>query len=191
METGVTGDAMAAQPQVSDACGDRPVDLLASQFESFYRLVYRYLLHRVFDRELAEELTAETFYKAAQFHRPVQGGTQGLRVWLLRVATNLANTHHRKRRLRQFLFERFSRTKTVMTEPDAAANSADQQRQKHVRHVIGSLRSKDQTVVVLRYYMGMSFADIAGVVSCREDAVRVRLSRAVQELRRRLGVQND
>ena len=41
-----------------------PATLLDTRFSAFYAMVHRYLLHRLFDRELAEELTAATFYKA-------------------------------------------------------------------------------------------------------------------------------
>lgn len=62
-ETQTTG-AAGGNGEAMRSCG-RPLELLVSDFDRFYAVVHRYLLHRVFDIELAEDLTAETFYRAA------------------------------------------------------------------------------------------------------------------------------
>ena len=78
------------RPSQADGSGDGAQALLAKEFETLYACVHRYLLHRFFDRELAEELTARTFYKAAAHVSGPWGEIRDVRVWLLRVATNLA-----------------------------------------------------------------------------------------------------
>ena len=140
---------------------------------------------------MAEELTAQTFYKAAAYRHRIRGDAGRIQLWLLRTATNLANTHYRRRRLRRRLFERFARTRAVATESDDDAETADAQRRDRIRNVLRALGPKYQTVVVLRYYMEMSYDDIAGILGCRENTVRVRLSRALKEMRQRLGVQGE
>jgi RNA polymerase sigma-70 factor (ECF subfamily) len=167
--------------------GTPGLDVLARDFDELHALVYRYLLHRFFDPELAEELTAQTFYNAAVRISRRPGDIRRVRAWLLRAATNLANTHCRRRRLRQFFLRQFARTKAETTEPQPASDSPAGQRSARVRGVLLALRPKYQTVVALRYYAQMSYAEMAEVLGCREDAVRARLSRALKEMRERLG----
>ncbi len=180
-EDGVLGRAREAS-----SSGNKALEVLASDFEQLHALVYRYLLHRFFDRELAEELTAQTFYKAAVYTSRMKGDIRQARVWLLRTATNLANTHYRRSRLRQLFLRQLARVTPSATEPRPVSDSLDGQRPARVRGALLALRPKYQTVVVLRYYAQMSFADIAEVLDCREDAVRARLSRAIKEMRHRL-----
>jgi RNA polymerase sigma-70 factor (ECF subfamily) len=161
--------------------------VLTAEFGRLYAVVYRYLLHRLFDPELAEELTAQTFYRAAANVDRIGGDVRPIRLWLLRTATNLANTHHRRRRLWQLALRRFAREKPLTTESESAPDSTHGQRLARVRGVLLALRPKYQAVVVLRYYAQMSYADIAAILGCREDAVRARLSRAIKEMRARLG----
>lgn len=171
----------------AESAADNALGVLAAEFEQLHALVYRYLLHRFFDPELAEELTAQTFYNAAVFTSRLGTEVRQIRVWLLRAATNLANTHYRRNRLRQFFLRQLARVTPTTTDPQSASDSPHGHRLARVRGVLLALRPKYQTVVVLRYYAQMSFADIAAVLGCREDAVRARLSRAIKEMRERLG----
>ena len=102
------------------------------------------------------------------------------------TATNLANTHHRRNRLRESLLRRIAGVRQTSTRREDPPDSSGEQRLARVRGALLVLPPKLQTVVVLRYYSEMSFADIAAVVGCREGAVRTRLSRAIKEIRTRL-----
>ncbi len=177
---------MIARARGAVSADESALTLVASEFEQLHALVYRYLLHRFFNPELAEELTAQTFCKAAISINRLRGDARQIRVWLLRTATNLANTHHRRNRVREFFLRRLARVKPTTGVTEAAPGSASDQRLARVRGALLALQPKLQTVVVLRYYSEMSFEDIVTVVGCREGAVRTRLSRAVREMRTRL-----
>jgi RNA polymerase sigma-70 factor (ECF subfamily) len=170
------------------AVGEPPLGLLGAEFPRLYERVYRYLLHRLFDPELAEELTAEAFYKAAASPGRVPGEADRVLFWLLRIATNLANTHHRRSRLRKLLLGRFADQTPVEAQTEPSRESADRHDVSQLRAAILALRPKYQSVVVLRFYSRMSARQIAAVVGCSEGAVRARLSRAVKELRDRLSL---
>ena len=177
----VDGDEEATQPTGG------PLALLASDFDRLYAVVHRYLAHRLFDRELAEELTAETFCKAVTVSGQFPSDPRHMQRWLLRTATNLANTHFRRKRLHQLLLRRFAKARPVATEPDAHAGKGKAQDPARVRTALMALRPKYQAVVVMRYYNQLSIREISEVLGCRQDAVRTRLSRAMKSLRQRLG----
>lgn len=173
------------------ARGVRPAEpnalaLLDAEFSAFYAVVYRYLLHRSFDPEQAEELTAETFYKAATAVDGLRADRHDLQMWLLRVATNLANSHFRKLRWRRLLFGRWAATTAAKPAGVPGAQSVVDQCRERVRVAIRALPSGDQAVIALRYYTQLSYEDIAEILGCRTDAVRARLSRALKRLRERL-----
>jgi RNA polymerase sigma-70 factor, ECF subfamily len=192
MET-MAVSAKAAETK-SPAAGPRtdPVKLLDTRFEAFYATVHRYLLHRVFARELAEELTAETFYKAIGSAGRAPAEETQMQLWLLRIATNLANHHYRKTRLRRFLLLQWatSRTEACTVAPAQAADGTDP-RSAEVRSILQAMPVKYQSVLVLRYFGRMSFEEIAAVLQCRETTVRTRLSRAIKRMRERLTQRTD
>lgn len=185
LQEDVDADLMGRKEETVSPAGSA-LDALATEFDSLHALVYRYLLHRFFDPELAQELTAQTFYQAAVFVRSRGDKVTQLRHWLLRTATNLANTHLRKMRLRRFFLTRAATPWATSTDPHNASQLTDHARVARVRGAVLALRPKYQAAVVMRYYCQMSYADIAAAVGCREAAVRARLSRAIKEMRERL-----
>lgn len=173
-----------AEEQAACTTGDA-LALLDENFNPFYITIHGYLLHRFFDRELAEELTAETFYRAARATRRLPEDPTQLRMWLLRVASNLANSHYRNTRLHQLILRQVADHKASV---DAALKTGqDSDMGMRCREALKNLPSKYQDVVVLRYFSELSFSDMATILKCRETAVRARLSRAVKMLRERLG----
>jgi RNA polymerase sigma-70 factor (ECF subfamily) len=196
VEIGMSAPAPAMIRQPEDARGatvaPTPADArqrLADHFDDLYTNVHRFLLHRLFDRELAEELTAETFFRAARHLHRLPEQPDALRAWLLRVATNAANAHQRRARL-----TRMFRQLVARVEEPGAATEKTPQPIPAVRAALQALPPGMQTVIVLRYYLSLSHADIAVVVGCRVPTARARLSRAVRELRNRLaafGIETD
>jgi len=172
----------------SVVCAGRDrLGLLAAQFDELYALVHRFLLHRVWDAELAEELAAQTFYRLACSLRRYGTDTATLRAGALRIATNVANTNYRRQRLHRLLWSRlpFTRLRHSAERADCAASASDEA--NRVRAALRSLKAHHQTVLVLRYYLDLSYAQMADVLGCREQTARARTSRAVRRLRERLG----
>ncbi len=181
-----TGPQNGARAQATG--GDGPLELLEAEFPRLHAAVHRYLLHRLFDPELAEELAAETFYKAAANAGRLPTEPQRMLYWLLRIATNLANNHQRRGRLRRLLLGRLAARALAESPVEPSRESADSPDVGRLRAALLALRPKYQAVVVLRFYSRMSTREIAAVVGCREEAVRARLSRAIKELRERLSM---
>ena len=171
---------------VSAATG---LSLLEAEFERFYKTVYRYLLHRTFDQELAEELTAETFYKSAAYASRIGADPNHLQAWLLRAARHAADAHYRRQRTRRVLLNFLIWKRSPEHSPAVGAGGTDG-RCERVRAALRALSPQHQDVIVLRYYLQLSHEEIAEVLTCAPDAARARLSRALRVLRDRLDLEN-
>ena len=70
-------------------------------YEKYFRDVYRYILGLSGDAHLAEEITADTFFKALRSIDQFRGDCD-IRVWLCQIAKNAYYTHlqHSRRTLR-------------------------------------------------------------------------------------------
>lgn len=188
MDTTAMGDDRDLSAEASVPSPDGAIGLLASHFEPFYKRVYAYLLHRLFDRELAEELTAEAFYRAAAHHSRLYGNERQIEAWLLRTAGRLADSHYRRRRLHRLFLGRFIHARPAAVTQDPPAGGDADASHVPVQEVVRGLPPGHQSVIVLRYYMQMSVEEMAVVLNCRPETARMRLSRAIKEMRRRLCV---
>ncbi len=78
-----------------------------------------------------------------------------------------------------------------MAVHDPGEDDRDESRRRQVQGALKSLAVKHQNVITLRYFMNLTFEEIGEILGCRQEAVRVRLSRAIAAMRRQLGVQAE
>lgn len=154
--------------------------------ESFGHLVRRYemrlmsvILRFVKDRELARDLSQETFLRAYerldQFDPARRFGP-----WLFRIGVNLTLDHlrKRKRRLWGILFSESG----LERPPDPPTRDPRQQLdlEQEVREVLSGIPEKYRTVLILRDLENFSTSEIAAICNRREATIRWRLAEARQ-----------
>ena len=68
-------------------------------YQTYARTVYKYLLSKTQNEELAEELTQETFYQAVRCIKRFDGSCK-LSTWLCAIAKNQLRAYHVNRPVR-------------------------------------------------------------------------------------------
>jgi RNA polymerase sigma-70 factor (ECF subfamily) len=130
-------------------------------------MLVRYLAKLTGDREVAADLTQETFVRAIRA-APDLSDAASARAWVFRTATNLARNYLRRRRIVAFL--PFSGRERQ--EREAFDATADQ-----VRSVLRSLPFEQATTLLLHYYAGFHRSEIARMHGVSEETVKSRLAR--------------
>ena len=161
---------------------------LAGDVRSYEELVRRYerLVGRVVysyaRREISvEDLVQETFLRAYDRLETFNPDYR-FKTWLLAIANNLGvDTLRRRRELVEFNPEMHA---PVSRSPEAEAVDAD--RLRGVKEAIATLPETYGVPLVLRYTEGLSYAEIAEVLSITVPAVKSRLFRARNMLAGRL-----
>ncbi|MBI4617365.1 MAG: sigma-70 family RNA polymerase sigma factor [Planctomycetes bacterium] len=180
---------------------DRDVDLLRrfvagerSAFDSLVDLyhlrIYRFLWRMVGDRARAEELTQDTFVRA---FRAAQSFKARFRfsTWLYAIARNCARSELKRRRSRWSAGER----EPVEGLPDGgrAAARPGPDRQAEMREVTGVVRravdalpDDHRTALVLTFYEGLSYEEVAEVLGRPRGTIKSWVFRAKRQLARML-----
>ncbi len=155
-------------------------------YDQFQPLVARYCLRRLFDRTVAEDVVADVFLTVAANLRSFPGRTESdFRCWLFRIATNAVNAHLRQTRRRRELLEAAARSRHLAQAEShsAAATEWEALDWSAVYQALLALDERDQTIVMLRFFAGSSYEEIADVVDSTPGAVRTALSRTLARLR--------
>ena len=72
-------------------------EALSQLYELYYERIFRFCVHRLFSKEIAEDITSTIFLEVARRIRHFRGRTeQDFRGWLYAIATNQANAYIRK-----------------------------------------------------------------------------------------------
>ncbi len=65
-------------------------------YRRHYDAIFRYCVHRLFERTAAEDVTSEVFLKVVKNIENFEGSEKQFRNWLYRIATNAVNNYLRK-----------------------------------------------------------------------------------------------
>jgi len=161
------------------------VDALGRLYELHYERIFRFCVHRLFNKEIAEDVTSAAFLQVARRIHTFKGRTvQDFQNWLYAIAANQANAYIRKTSRRKRLLE-----KVVSSMTATATNSTDNSSEldwPRLYAAILKLKPKHQTIVTLRFFENMEFEQIAKIINARQATVRVMLHRILKRLRNHL-----
>jgi len=158
--------------------GDRQA--FGELYDRYAALAYRHVYCVVGDRQGAEDLTAQTFLQALQAIDRYEERGIPFRVWLLRIARNLAINHWRSRR-NHSSGNNGSENGGPSPSPELLCEA--KQLGEEVWRAVGDLRGDQRQVIILRFVDGLSYADVAQVLGKSIGAVRVIQYRALSALR--------
>ncbi len=153
-------------------------------YDRHYDRVYAYLYYRFGRREVAEDLAADVFVRALSGIRTFSYRGTPLLAWLFRIAHNVAVDHRKAASRRDMLDTPGLDVEAAVAQGDLAEEAAQRQ---DVRAALTRLTEDQQQVLFLRFYQGMSNADVAVVLRKGEGAVKALQVRALKSLRRLMG----
>jgi RNA polymerase sigma-70 factor (ECF subfamily) len=164
---------------IEAAVSDRSA--FARIYERHVDLVYRHLVFRTGNRDLAEDLTSETFIRALRAIERFEWRGIQLRSWLLRIADSAAADYFRRR----------ANTSNSGVIPEAPTESAEARMERELGAValyqaIDHLSENQRLVVLLHLGHGLPHTQIAAILGRSDGAIRMLYSRAIRELRREL-----
>jgi RNA polymerase sigma-70 factor (ECF subfamily) len=147
----------------------------------------RYLQHMVRSDQLAEELLQQTWVSVLDHVDRFDAGGGGFKAWVYRIATNKANDHWRFRSREKAAGEGLKLVVEVQA-PDAGANLETAEQVGRLRSAIEKLPENQRQVILLRYYSGLKFVEIAQTLGCPLNTALGRMHKAVQKLKQLLEV---
>ncbi len=156
---------------------------LGRLYELYYERIFRFCVHRLFNKEIAEDVTSAVFLQVARGIRTFNGRSeQDFRNWLYAIAANQANAYIRKASRRKKLFETAAGSMTA----SAAGGTDNSPDWPHLYTAILKLRAQHQTIVTLRFFENLKYEQLAKILNVKEATVRVTLHRILNELRNHL-----
>jgi RNA polymerase sigma factor (sigma-70 family) len=149
-------------------------------FEALYREsrddVYAYAAGLLRDRSAAEEVTSQAFERAWRKRRQINRRRGTPRAWLFGIARNAALDELRRRSRMAEQPE-----DPVGTTIDPAETAVDR---AVLQRALDSLTGRERELIALKYFAGLSNAEIASVTGTSESNAGTRMHRVIEKLRR-------
>lgn len=146
------------------------------RFEAVYAAnhapILGYVLRRTKSPDDAADVMAETFLTAWRRVEDVPAGDNA-RLWLYGVARRVLANHHRGERRRSALSER------LCADLDSSWRQPEYTHDKEqIGRAFRHLSEAHREILALSAWEGLDYAQIATVLGCSRNAVRIRLHRA-------------
>jgi RNA polymerase sigma-70 factor, ECF subfamily len=161
-------------------------------FDAVVRLhwprVFRYALVSLRDRDAAETIAQDCFFKAYRARAAFRGDAS-VGTWLMQIAVNLVRDRARNRRL--LFWKGVGPHPPDFDLPDMAASpeagAVAKEQVAAVWTAAQTLPARQKTIFLLRFVEDMDLLEIAAVTGLSEGTVKTHLFRALHAVRERIG----
>jgi RNA polymerase sigma-70 factor (ECF subfamily) len=154
----------------------------AEIYDAYYKKLYRYCYARCGSEATAADLASKVYLEALEGIDKYEYRGKPLLAWFYRIAHNVVVDHLRAKEREGRAFERVA----SFQAPHSADPADDVDSQHDVRAAMRELTEEQQQVIELRYYGGLTTAEIAVAMDKTERAVYSLEVRALGGLRRAL-----
>lgn len=165
---------------------NKAFDLLLSRNQE---KLFTYILFVVRDREMANDMFQETFFKVVS--RLQQGkyiANGKFSAWLMRIAHNVIMDWYRQQRAQNIVGapkeNDLSNVGSTLLESSREGELVNNQVMEDVRRMMSHLPASQREVVFMRFYQQMSFKEIAEATGVSINTALGRMRYAILNLRR-------
>jgi RNA polymerase sigma-70 factor (ECF subfamily) len=157
-------------------------------YEKYYSRIFGYILKRVANLEIAQDVCSETFLKALKSLWKFRWQNIALSSWLYRIANNEIANYFRKNRAKMIALENAPEPISI-SNPEIEFIEAQEELEKHqdflkIQAKISRLETKYQEVIVLRFFEKKQIKEIGGILGKKEGTIKSLLHRGLEKLKK-------
>ena len=160
-------------------------------FERHHRALFGFLFHLTQRREASEDMLQTVFYRMLKYRNSFTEGSN-FSGWMYHIARNVLKDQ-------QFGSDRQYEPISAREEQLAGGNPADdhlekKQSRQQLYEAMAMLRPEDREILMLNRVKELKYPEISEIMGISQGAARVRVSRAVEELKKifvKKGIKKD
>lgn len=156
--------------------------IFLESYEEFSDAIFRYCLFQTSQKEVALDITQDTFTKTWQY---LQKGEEvdNIKAFLYRVAKNLIIDYRRKKKSYS-LDEMMEAGVDIGSDDDTEAEHDKAREKEKVLKTLEKMDDKHREILTMRYVEEMSIKEIADILEISHNHVSVMIHRSAQALKK-------
>ena len=172
-----------AQQALVDRVLQGDSDAFGAIVDQYNALMMRTALMIIGDRDIAADAVQDALIQAWQ-HLPRLRETGALRPWLMRIVVNQCISYKRKvARTTAFVRQALADQSIQLAAEIADDHKGRLERDWDLAETVKKLPPKQQAVIMLHYYQGMTLPSMAQTLNISENTLKKRIQAALHNLR--------
>jgi RNA polymerase sigma-70 factor (ECF subfamily) len=154
-------------------------------YDRYSGRIYNFALRFLKNAEAAEDATQEVFVKMIKHANQFQGDAK-LSTWLFSITANWCRDYLRKadNKIKESEDVLISLPAPAELGPDRTLEQREDA--QRIQRALLTLTPEQREAILLSRYQGLSYAEIAQISGCSEGAVKTRVFRAMETLKKTL-----
>ncbi len=159
-------------------------------YDANFQKIFNYVLYRVGQVPLAEDIAAQTFFSALKNLGKFRWKGVSISAWLYRIASNEVSSHFRRAGKATFrdidsLSDQLPDEGNTPDQELAAAEEIVARKEQFLllNRCIRELKPIEQDLLILRYFNRKPYSEIAEILGRKEGTLRMRNKRALGKLK--------
>lgn len=157
------------------------LDKLGLLFERYKKPLFGFFYGMSKDAELCEDLVQNVFFRILKY-RYLFRGEGDFRTWMFHIARNVNHDHFRKNKWKNKESLENWEEKLSSGENRAVEYQQDEEKQL-LSMAMDRLPAEKKEILLLSKFQDKKYKEIGEILGCSEGAVKVKVFRAVQELK--------
>lgn len=156
--------------------GDRQA--FGQLYDRYIQRIYNFIFYKTFQKELAEDLASQTFFKVLNNIQTVDP-EQSFVSWLYRIAQNTVIDHFRSTKPMADIDDVWD----VSDDTDIVRDLHQTEDAQQLQHHLKKLSKVERDIIIMRVWQELPYKEIAEIIGKTETNCKVIYSRSVQKLR--------
>jgi RNA polymerase sigma factor (sigma-70 family) len=150
-------------------------------FDRYHRALFDFFARMTGNRAVAEDLVQDVFFRMLKYRETFREESR-FKAWMFHIARNARFDHHKKHPPETLLPEEGAGAMTS-SDPFPGQGLEHEQQTMLLECALFKLAPEKREVLILSRYQEMKYEQIAELMGCEVGAVKVRVHRALKELR--------
>ncbi len=148
-------------------------------FDRYHKRIFNFLARMTMDRDLAEDLTQNTFLRMMKYRTSYREGNR-FQSWIYQVARNVFSDHYQANKNR---FSDFVDVENMKEQVEDYDGGEQAEKEALLHRSMSLLSDEHRELLVLTRFEHMKYEEVAAIMDTTVANIKVKVHRAIAKLR--------
>jgi RNA polymerase sigma factor (sigma-70 family) len=158
------------------------VDKMGLLYERYHRQVFRFIFNMTRQKELSEDMVQNIFLRMLKYPDGFQGFGE-FKMWMYHIARNTVYDHFRKIKKTPLQSDMKDYEEKIESDSFTDSKLEKEEELRNLEKAMSDLSDENRELLILCRYQELKYHEIASILNTTEGAIKVRVHRALNQLK--------